>query len=257
MYIINILKNYIKILSKLIFVLFFILFANLIVFTGISYANTKTNNKNLKAGIGLGISNTTGTIPSFNINTRDYLKYKNYPWRHKLRFVYNYITEYSQLSYLRLIAQENSSYYFNKTSYIFADERFDRNIVTGFGYRIYENIGYGKKFIISKNMNSSIELAPGLRQEKIIGGPYFGSVTTMIRTKYHWKLNKGVKFKEEITAYLANKGGSLYESLTKLSTKIVKNVYLAIYYELEYQTLVPAGFKPFNTISSININVKF
>ena len=68
MYIINVLKNYIKILNKLIFALFFILFANLIVFTGISYASTKTNNKNLKAGIGLGISNTTGTIPSFNIN---------------------------------------------------------------------------------------------------------------------------------------------------------------------------------------------
>jgi len=215
--------------------------------------------KNIKIGLSLGLSNTTGTIPSISLNTRNYIKYinKKSKWRHEFRFNYTYIEAYSELSYLRLVLQEYSKYKFNDWLYFFGKERYDRNISTGFEYAINENIGAGIKYKISDNSNIFLELGPGLRQEKIIEGQYYGSISSMFDAKYSHKINKNLKFKENLTAYLANTGGNSYSSFSELSTKIEKNLYLVLEYEINYQTVVPYGFKAFNTISSANIKVKF
>ena len=215
--------------------------------------------KNIKIGLSLGLSNTTGTIPSISLNTRNYIKYidKKSKWRHVFRFNYTYIEAYSELSYLRLVLQEYSKYKFNNWLYFFGKERYDRNISTGFEYVINENIGAGVKYKISDNSNIFLELGPGLRQEKIIDGQYYGSFSSIFDAKYYYKINKNLKFKEKLTAYIANKGGDSYNSFSELSTRIERNLYLVLEYEIDYQTITTYGFKPFNTISSANIKVKF
>ena len=215
--------------------------------------------KNIKIGLSLGLSNTTGTIPSISLNTRNYIKYinKKSKWRHEFRFNYTYIEAYSALSYLRLILQEYSKYKLNNWLYFFGKERYDRNISTGFEYVINENIGAGVKYKISDNSKLFLEFGPGLRQEKIIEGQYYGSFSSIFDAEYRYKINKNLQFKEDLTAYLANTGGNTYSSFSEFSTKIEKSLYLVLEYEINYQTIVPYGFKALNTISSANIKIKF
>jgi putative salt-induced outer membrane protein YdiY len=215
--------------------------------------------KNIKIGLSLGLSNTTGTLPSISLNTRNYIKYinKKSKWRHKLKLDYTYIEASGALSYLRLVLQEYSKYKFTKLLYFFGNTRYDRNITTGFEYIINENIGAGLKFKISKKSKLFLEFAPGIRQEKIIRGNYYGGISSMFDAKYYYKINKNLTFQERLRMYLANRGGNLYSSFTELSTKIIKRLYLVLEYELNYQTIAPPGFKQFNTISSANIKVKF
>lgn len=155
-------------------------------------------------------------------------------------------------------SKESEQYYshleyrrnFSSKAYLLGSGRFERNVLSGYKYRLALSGGAGLRWIISKKMELSSELAFGLSNENNIKKDKGGDVTLSFVSclvssmlKISISANSELIYHEIFFLNLDDTEDYRLSSLASLSVSISRYLALKISYQLKYNHRPVPGFK--------------
>ncbi|MCE5393871.1 MAG: DUF481 domain-containing protein [Acidithiobacillus sp.] len=207
--------------------------------------------------VGLGASSSTGTSQALSLNTEDALYWVGGPWSNQTHLSYNYARSDSEVSADRLALRNDTHYLFDRNTYALGDVDYIRNHFDGYYYRVNLLAGLGHYFYPRKDMRLSVEAAVGGRQAHLIGEtPRFLPVVR-VGAKYRWQISKEARLREEVQAILVDDGANTYQSRLAVDTPLVGSLGMRFSFLASYNAQVRPGFKPFNTLTAVNLVYHF
>ncbi|WP_253253861.1 DUF481 domain-containing protein [Acidithiobacillus marinus] len=207
--------------------------------------------------VGLGFSSSTGTSQSLNLNTDDKLLWHRGPWANQSRLLYNYATSQGEVSADRLDVNNQTRYDFALNQYIFGNLNYHRNHFDGYYFRAEETLGYGHFFVLNRVSNLRLEAGAGVRQSHLIGGDFSTHPIAQLYGKYLWQFSPHAHLSEAVDAILADNGANTYNSILALTSPLYGPLNLRLAFIATYNTKVQPGYKPLNTLTTINLAYEF
>ncbi|WP_414039156.1 YdiY family protein [Acidithiobacillus sp. M4-SHS-6] len=207
--------------------------------------------------IGLGFSSSTGTSQALNLNTDDTLLWHRGPWANQNRLLYNYATSQGEVSADRLDVSNQTRYDFVLNQYVFGDLNYHRNHFDGYYFRADETLGYGHFFVLNPVSHLRLEAGAGVRQSHPIGGDFSIHPVARLYGKYLWKFSPHAHLSEAVDAILADNGANTYNSILALTSPLYGPLNLRLAFIATYNTEVQSGYKPLNTLTTINLAYQF
>ncbi|WP_312263404.1 DUF481 domain-containing protein [Candidatus Igneacidithiobacillus taiwanensis] len=207
--------------------------------------------------LGLGFSSSTGTSQALSLNTAGELYWLRGPWSNESNLAYNYARSDSEVSADRLALGNSTRYLFGKNTYAFGSVDYVRNHFDGYYYRVDEYAGLGHYLYPAENMRLALQAGVGAREAHRIG--YASEVDPLARlsAKYRWQISKGAKLTEAVDAVLVRSGANTYQSLLALDTPLLGSLGMRFSFLATYNAQVATGYKPFNTLTAVNLVYHF
>ncbi len=207
--------------------------------------------------VGLGLSSSTGTSQALNLNTDDALLWHRGLWSNQSRLLYNYATSQGEVSADRLDVSNQTRYDIALQQYLFANLNYHRNHFDGYYYRADETLGYGHFFILNRVSHLRLEAGAGVRQSHPIGGVYSTHPIARLYGKYLWQFSPHAHLSEAVDAILADNGANTYNSIFSVVSPLYGPLNLRLAFIATYNSKVQPGFKPLNTLTTINLAYNF
>ena len=241
--------------KRIIFVLIFIFPAWI---ASITCAVAKTS-KLWSGSAAFGLSSATGTFPSLNLNSHDWVRWQKHHWQNRAHVSYNYTAASSAIYANRLVLGNQTRYYFKpKIRYVFANIRYDRNQFNGYFYHLTEIIGEGNVIHLNRTMSLDYQGGIGAQEDQPIGQKHQTSPAARLAVSYRWHLTHHATFKEAITTLLSTANNNTYESITSLESRLYGNFNLQLSYTATYNEFpVISYYKKFNTITTADLMYHF
>lgn len=142
----------------------------------------------------------------------------------------------------------NINYVFGELTYL--NSRFD-----GFDSRVTETVGYGHKFFNNEEFKLSGEVSLGMRQTEFTDGTDENSFITKLSADAMYKINDNLSLIEELEIGLSESTTILSE--TALKVDFTESLYGKLFYEIEYNSEVPAGKKDTDTTFGFKVGYSF
>lgn len=206
----------------------------------------------------LGFSNTTGTFPSLNLNSKDWVRWKSRHWQNRAHVSYNYTAASTAIYANRLVLENQSRYFFRPTArYGFVNIRYDRNPFDGYFYHLSEILGEGDVIHLNKAMTLNVQGGIGALEDQPIGQQAQTNPAARLAVGYQWHLTPHATFGESITALLSTANNNTYESVTNLRTRLYGPLALQVSYTATYNELYLPNYAKLNTITAVNLVYNF
>lgn len=219
--------------------------------------NAFTKKPEWSGSVGLGFSNSTGTSQALNLNTDDNLLWHRGPWANQSKLLYNYATSQGEVSADRLDVSNQTRYDFALNQYLFGNLNYHRNHFDGYYFRADETLGYGHFFVLNRVSHLRLEAGAGVRQSHPIGGNYSNHPIARLYGKYLWQFSPHAHLSEAVDAILADNGANTYNSILALTSPLYGPLNLRLAFIATYNTKVQPGYKPLNTLTTINLAYEF
>ena len=223
----------------------------------LSFAAAANHPQGFSGNVGLGFSNSTGTSQALSINTEDALYWLRGPWSNDAKLAYNYARTSGIVSADRLAIDNTTKYLFDENTYAFGQLNYVRNHFDGYFYRVDESAGIGHYLYPAANMRLALEAGVGAREAHRIGYAAELNPVAQLSAKYRWQISKGARLTEGVEALLAPNGANTYQSLLAVDTPLLGSLGMRFSFLASYNTQVPTGYKPLNTLTAVNLVYHF
>jgi len=242
----------------IIFSITFVFIAGLTSFT-CAFANTAKKPKLWSGSVAFGFSSATGTYPSLNLHSNDWVRWQYRRWENRAHVSYNYTAASTAVYANRLVLENQFRYYFKPNiHYVFGDIRYDRNQFNGYYYHLIETIGEGNIVSIDKTMSIDYQGGIGAQEDQPIGMKRQTNPAARLAVGYQWHLTRHATFKETVTALLSTANNNTYESVTSLQSRLYGPLALQLSYTATYNEFpVISYYKKFNTITAADLKFHF
>lgn len=242
----------------IIFSITFVFIAGLTSFT-CAFANTAKKPKLWSGSVAFGFSSATGTYPSLNLHSNDWVRWQYHRWENRAHVSYNYTAASAAIYANRLVLENQFRYYFKpNVHYVFGDIRYDRNQFNGYYYHLIETIGEGNIVPLGKTMSIDYQGGIGAQEDQPIGMKYQTNPAARLAVGYQWHLTRHAIFKENVTALLSTANNNTYESVTSLQSQLYGPLALQLSYTATYNEFpVISYYKKFNTITAADLKFHF
>lgn len=142
--------------------------------------------------------------------------------------------------------------------FIFAEADAERDLFSGYDYRISENVGYGRTFAPWQNTKLDLLLGVGGRHSETTGTNPTTSHEAIIKpaAEFVWQVREGLEFSQTAESTIGQEFTAT-EAETALKTQLMKQWFLKTSFQVEHVSDVPAGSKNTDTTTSVNLVYDF
>ncbi len=207
--------------------------------------------------LGLGASSSTGTSQSLSANTQNALYWLSGAWSNSSHLSYNYVRSGGPVVADRLALHNSTRYLFSPETFALGDLGYVRNHFDGYFYRVNETVGIGHYFHLSPRARLTLEGGVGARESHRIGGTPGTDPIARLEAAYRLRFSRHASLREAVDAILSKNGADTYESRLDLDTPLYGALGMRFSFLATYNSQVLAGYRPFNTLTAVNLAYRF
>ncbi|MCG8505847.1 MAG: DUF481 domain-containing protein [Sphingomonadales bacterium] len=141
-------------------------------------------------------------------------------------------------------------------AFLFGYVQIDVDRLSGFDYRLIENIGFGYALLDRPRHKWSVEGGPGVRQTKLAANGTEVEVLGRLSSDYSWQISEAASF-ENVTNALTGTERFTLDSTAELSTAINASLSAKLSFNYRYDSNVPAGAANTNTTTKATLVYDF
>lgn len=148
-------------------------------------------------------------------------------------------------------------------NYIFNVVTYEKDVFSGYHYRISYALGYGRSLLDSERQELDVELGPGYRLRCLEPEDSYTDCTNhenspilRMAGDYRWNITATSVFREKVSAEVSGEGSN-YRAETSLSSQINNTLSLRLSHLLKYTTEVPPGTEETDQEVTVSLVVSF
>ncbi len=209
-----------------------------------------------KGEIDLGLVATQGNTNTSTFNGAVDLQVGHAAWRHALRVEALHASDRGTTTAERYVGALNNRYDLSESSYLFGNVRYEADRFSGYSYQAAETIGYGRRFLPTRQLRAELEAGPGLRQSRETPGTQINEAIFRVAGELTWQLtpNAGLEQRVRLDSGRAN---TTIESVTSVRSTVIGALALKLSETVKYNTSVPPGSKNTDLLTSVNLVYRF
>jgi putative salt-induced outer membrane protein YdiY len=207
-----------------------------------------------------------GNTESDSVVTKGDGEYEGHSWRHTAEFeAVNTTAENQTTGETERVAER---YYFSykldrklgEKNYIFNVGTYEKDLFSGYHYRISYALGYGRSILDTERHELSAEIGPGYRIRCLEPEDSYrncenheDSPILRMAGQYRWDISESAVFRERISTEMSADQGSISRAETSLSSQINDTLTLRLSHLLKHSSEVPAGTE--NTDHEVTVSL--
>lgn len=141
-------------------------------------------------------------------------------------------------------------------AFLFGYAQIDVDQLSGFDYRLIENIGFGYALLDRPRHKWSVEGGPGLRQTKLAADGTEVEFLGRLSSSYAWQISDSASF-ENATSAVSGTERITLDNTAELSTAINASLSAKLSFNYRYDSNVPAGAANTNTTTKATLVYDF
>ena len=200
--------------------------------------------------ISTGNSNSEGVSAALSL-TRDGLN-----WRHKFRFQADYQRSLGVTSREHYLASWEPNWKLDDRSYVYGSTLFESDRFLGYRTRYSVSAGAGDSAIKGKAMKLDLELGPAWRSTAFTDGAVERSIAARGSLDFAWKFAPGLQLTQVGSAYVERYNSTL-TGTTALNAKVLGPLSAQFSYNIQYESMPPAGRQTTDTIGRAGLSYAF
>ncbi|MCW3837906.1 YdiY family protein [Sphingomonas canadensis] len=210
----------------------------------------------VKGRIELGAYRSTGNTDNIGLLAAFELRREGLEWRHKLRGRMEYQESQGRVTQERYLAAYEPNWKFDDRAYLYGAAQFERDRFLGYRERYSVSAGIGYSAIRQKGLTLDVELGPAYRNTNFNTGRNQSNMAARGSLDFDWKLNKGVTFSQDASAYVQDTNSTV-TSKTALLARLIGPLSAQLSYTVQFESLPPAGRQSTDTTSRAALVVDF
>ena len=209
-----------------------------------------TGRAELGGFVSTGNSDSEGVSASLSL-TRDGLN-----WRHKIKLQADYQRSLGVTSREHYLAAWEPNWKVDDRSYVYGSTLFESDRFLGYRTRYSLSAGAGYSAFKGNALKLDLELGPAYRATAFTDGSVERSIAARGSLDFAWKFAPGLQLTQNGSAYLERYNSTL-TGTTALSAKVVGPLSAQFSYNLQYESMPPAGRVSTDTISRAGLLFAF
>ena len=211
-----------------------------------------------------------GNTESDSIVSKGNGEYEGDNWRHSAEFeAVNTTSENQTTGESERVAERYYLSYkldrkFGPNNYIFNVATYEKDLFSGYHYRISYALGYGRSLLNTERHELSTEIGPGYRIRCL--EPEDGyrhcenqedSPILRMAGQYRWTISESAVFRERVSTEISGDEGSISRAETSLSSQINDTLTLRLSHLLKHSSEVPPGTEKTDHEVTVSLVVGF
>lgn len=203
-----------------------------------------------------GYSASTGNTESSTLNARVLVAYQRGRFRHGVNFAGNRTTDRTGTTGERTVLGGKTEYRMDESQYLFLTAQYERDRFAGFDRRTSEAFGYGRHLFRDERHELDAEFGIGARQVRYVAGNRDNVAIARLASSWRWQVTGTTEF----TSQVVHEYGSdnrFTEAGLALKTDLIGNLFSSISYTLKHNSVVPAGVRHTDTLTTVQLGYRF
>nr|WP_184003234.1 DUF481 domain-containing protein [Stakelama sediminis] len=206
--------------------------------------------------ITLGGYLTTGNTNNIGITGTIDVERDGYKWRHKLHMLADYQKSNGVVSREHYLVAYEPNYKVNSRLYIYGATQYESDRFLGFYDRYSVSSGAGYSAIKRPSLKLDLELGPAYRYTNFTDDTNQSNIAARGSLSMDWKLSSTMSFHQDASAYLQS-ANSTVATTSSLNAKLFGPVSGQLSYQVQYESLPPAGSQTTDTTSRASVVYQF
>ena len=149
-------------------------------------------------------------------------------------------------------------YNLDPRTFIFAAFDYEKDLFSGYNYRIEETVGLGHHLIKTDTMSLDVKGGVGAQHTETDTTPKNKETSMVLKPEanFEWLINNYVTFSQTAKSTIGSELTKT-ELETALKSKLTENLFLKASYEIEHANSAPAGKKKTDTTLGVSLDYEF
>ncbi|MDH5525894.1 MAG: DUF481 domain-containing protein [Nitrospirota bacterium] len=197
--------------------------------------------KKWSGAVEAGVVSTGGNTKTSSTNLKAKAVREGTRWRFTTNAAMLHTRDTGLTTAERYLASVQGDIKFTTRSYLFINTTGEKDLFSGFTYRISETVGYGRHLLDRERVDIHTEIGAGARQSEVeAAGDHIDEAMGRLVAKLAWKVSQTATFAEEITSEIGEES-TVSRSVTSLLTQISGSLSTKLTYTFRNTTSVPPG----------------
>lgn len=191
---------------------------------------------------------TTGNSNTFGVSASLAATREGLQWRHKFRAQADYQESLGITTREHYLASYEPNYKIDDRAYIYGQAQFESDRLLGYTQRYSTSVGLGYSAIKSPQLTLDLELGPAYRNTSYTDNTVQGSIAARGSADLNLKLLPGLSLTQVASAYV-QRYNSTVSSATALNARLLGPLSAQVSYNVQYESMPPAGSVSTDTTS--------
>ncbi|MGN6374538.1 MAG: DUF481 domain-containing protein, partial [Sphingomonas sp.] len=198
----------------------------------------------------------TGNSPGVGLSGAVDLERDGLQWRHKLHLQADYQENNHVTTREHYFASYEPNYKVDDRSYIYGSTQFESDRFSGYFTRFSESVGAGYSVLKRPDLKLDLELGPAYRYTAFTDHTVQSSIATRGSVDFSWKINSSITLTQQADGYFQHFNSTL-SGTTALNAKLFGPLSAQFSYNVQYESMPPAGSVSTDTISRASLVYSF
>jgi putative salt-induced outer membrane protein len=204
----------------------------------------------------LGYLATSGNTDNSNLNSGFEISYSASEWKHLLGAKAIFATQDDATTTEAYEALWKSERNFSESNYIFGQLDWRKDRFSGYETQFSQTLGYGRRLIHTDKHKLNAEIGGGARQSDLSDGSEESETIARGALNYTWQLSETSQFQQNLLVE-GGQENTYFESVTRLSAKLVGNLALVASYTVKNNSDVPPLTEETDTFTALSLEYTF
>jgi putative salt-induced outer membrane protein len=197
--------------------------------------------KGLSGEAELGLVATDGNTQTQNLNAKAKVAHEGTRWRNEAHGETVLASDDQGSTAERYFVAAKTDRKFGERSYVFVTANWEKDLFSGYEYRITEALGYGNRVVATDAVTLDLEAGPGARQSRVErSGTTDNEALGRVALNLEWKVSDTSTFTEDATSEIGS-DATVTRSVTGLKTQVAGQLATKITFTVKNTTDVPPG----------------
>lgn len=177
-------------------------------------------------------------------------------WRHKFRAQADFQENANITTREHYLASYEPNYKIDDRLYVYGAAQYEADRFLGYFNRYSASAGVGYSAIKSPAIRLDLELGPAFRQTAFTDQTEQSNIAARGTLAFNWKLLSGLSVSQNASAYVQSSNSTL-SGTTALNAKLIGPLSAALSYNVQYESMPPAGSVSTDTTSRASLVYSF
>ena len=177
-------------------------------------------------------------------------------WRHKFHAQADYQENANITTREHYLASYEPNYKIDDRLYVYGAAQYEADRFLGYFNRYSASAGVGYSAIKSPAIRLDVELGPAFRQTAFTDQTEQSNVAARGTLAFNWKLLPGLSVTQNAAAYVQSSNSTL-SGTTAVNAKLIGPLSAALSYNVQYESMPPAGSVSTDTTSRASLVYSF
>jgi len=189
----------------------------------------------------LGLVATGGNTETQNLNAKAKVGHEAEHWRSEGQAEAVLASDQDGATAERYLVTAKTDRKFGPRSYAFVTANWEKDLFSGYDYRVTEALGYGYRVVATDSVTLDLEAGPGARQSRVERADSTQSeAMARVALNLAWKASPTTTLSEDATSEIGE-DSTVTRSVTGLKTQVAGELATKVTFTVKNTTDVPPG----------------